>query len=456
MMDIFAAVVVIATFYFIVKGAEVRLALLGAGAVLALAAMKPAAWFTAFANSMAQAGLLTVILPAIGFTAVVKFAKCDQHLVRLAVGPLLSMRAVVIPAAVLVTLALSTAITSAAGITAAVGVVLIPAMIGLGIHPAMAAAAVIAGTWGACFSPGSPHPALISDIAKVPVIEVIIAHLKASLPAALTMAFLLYLVARVTGEDRGWTPERAGATQKADSDATAGAPAGAPATAPAAAVAGGNGNGAAAEPINLALAAMPILPLFLLVLTVPQLGLTTEWLPKGMSVLQAMVIGTVVTAIVARLSPAKVVKGFFDGMGEAYSGVIGIIIAAGVFIGGLNAIGSIERMIDMLKDAQSAAPVVAMIGTFGIAVLSGSGDAAAIAFTKAVLPHAAQLGITTVDLGNIAWLGGGLGRAMSPVAAATAIAAGYAGVTVFAIAKRTAGPAIAAAIVVVVILGFLV
>ena len=450
MMDIFAAVVVIATFYFIVKGAEVRLALLGAGAVLALAAMKPAAWFTAFANSMAQAGLLTVILPAIGFTAVVKFAKCDQHLVRLAVGPLLSMRAVVIPAAVLVTLALSTAITSAAGITAAVGVVLIPAMIGLGIHPAMAAAAVIAGTWGACFSPGSPHPALISDIAKVPVIEVIIAHLKASLPAALTMAFLLYLVARVTGEDRGWTPERAGATQKADSDATAGAPA----TAPAAAVAGGNG--AAAEPINLALAAMPILPLFLLVLTVPQLGLTTEWLPKGMSVLQAMVIGTVVTAIVARLSPAKVVKGFFDGMGEAYAGVIGIIIAAGVFIGGLNAIGSIERMIDMLKDAQSAAPVVAMIGTFGIAVLSGSGDAAAIAFNKAVLPHAAQLGITTVDLGNIAWLGGGLGRAMSPVAAATAIAAGYAGVTVFAIAKRTAGPAIAAAIVVVVILGFLV
>ena len=82
------------------------------------------------------------------------------------------------------------------------------------------------------------------------------------------------------------------------------------------------------------------------------------------------------------------VKGFFDGMGEAYAGVIGIIIAAGVFIGGLNAIGSIDRMIDALKDAQSAAPVVAMLGTFGIAVLSGSGDAAAIAFNKAVLPHA--------------------------------------------------------------------
>ena len=64
-------------------------------------------------------------------------------------------------------------------------------------------------------------------------------------------------------------------------------------------------------------------------------------------------------------------------------------------------------------------------------------------------------GMTQVDLGNIAWLGGGLGRSMSPVAAATAIAAGYAAVSVFDIAKRTAGPAIVSAIVVVVILGFI-
>jgi len=433
MMDILAAVVVVATFYFIIRGAEVRMALLAGGAVLALAAWKPEAWFTSFSGSMVQAGLLTVILPAIGFTAVVKLAKCDQHLVRLAVGPLLSLRAVIIPAAMLVTLALATAITSAAGITAAVGVVLIPAMIGLGIHPAMAAAAVIAGTWGAAFSPGSPHPALIGDIANMPVIEVILAHLKASLPAALTFAFVLYLVARLRGEDRGWTPERAGVTPKA----------------------GVVSEAEAAEPVSYARAVMPILPLFLLILTVPQFGLTTAWLPKGLSVLQAMVIGTIATALVARLDPSKVVKGFFDGMGEAYAGVIGIIIAAGVFIGGLNAVGSIDRLIDTLKEAQSAAPVVAMLGTFGIAILSGSGDAAAIAFNKAVLPHAAQLGMTPVDLGNIAWLGGGLGRSMSPVAAATAIAAGYAGVTVFDIAKRTAAPAIAAAIVVVVILGFL-
>lgn len=432
MMDVLAVAVVVATFYFIIRGAEVRLALLAGGAVLALASFKPESWFTAFASSMSQAGLLTVILPAIGFTAVIKLAKCDEHLVRLVVGPLLSMRAVIIPAAMLATLALSVAITSAAGITAAVGVVLIPAMIALGIHPAMAAAAVFAGTWGGAFSPGSPHPALISDISKVPVIQVIVAHLQASIPAALTVAVALYLVARMRGEDRGWTAERAGATPKVAPSLDA------PTT----------------EPVSVARAVMPVLPLFMLVLTVPQFGLTTQLLPKGFTVLQAMVAGAVIAALVARLSPAKVVKSFFDGMGEAYSGVIGIIIAAGVFIGGLNAIGAIDHLIEVLKDAQSAAPVVAMAGTFGIAVLSGSGDAAALAFNKAVLPHAAQFGMSQVDLGNIAWLAGGLGRSMSPVAAAAAIAAGYAGVSVFEVAKRNAIPMLLAAVVVVVILGF--
>jgi DcuC family C4-dicarboxylate transporter len=320
---------------------------------------------------------------------------------------------------------LSIAITSAAAIAAAAGVVLIPAMIALGVRPAMAAAAVIAGTWGPVFAPGSPHPALIGDIAKAPVIEVIFAHLHATVPAAFLYAALLFLVARLLGEDLG----RANATL--------------PAAVPA----------AAAGEVSLLRAAMPMLPLVLLVLGVPQLGLVTAWLPKGVTVLQAMVAGTVATALVARLQPAQVSKAFFAGMGEAYAGVIGIIIGAGVFIGGLDAIGSVARLIAALQHAHAAVPLAAMAGNFGIAVLSGSGDAATFAFNKAVLPHAETLGISQIALGDIAWVSGAIGRGASPVAAATAIAAGYAGVSVFDIAKRTALPAVITAGAVVAILG---
>jgi C4-dicarboxylate transporter, DcuC family len=428
MTDLFAAAVVLVTFALIIRGAEVRFALLSAGAILVIASGRPGEWFNAFGTSMTQAGLITVILPALGFTAVIRLAKCDLHLVRCLVKPLLKMRAVIIPAAMMATMLIAIAITSAAGVAAAVGVVLIPALVALGVSPAMAAATMIAGTWGAAFSPGSPHPALIGDIAGMPVMDVILAHLKASVPAVVVYAVVLYFVARILGED-GRLPS---ATSAPVPDA---------------------GNGAAADdPVNPLRAAMPVLPLLLLIVGLPQLGLLTPWLPKGVSVLQAMVVGTVATMLVARLSPAKASKAFFDGMGDAYAGVMGIIIAAGVFIAGLSAIGSIDHLIEALKQAKAVAPVAAMAGPFAIAVLSGSGDAAAIAFNKAMLPHPESLGMTKVALGDIAWVGSALGRGMSPVAAATAIAAGYAGVSVFDIAKRTALPAVAAAGVVVALM----
>jgi DcuC family C4-dicarboxylate transporter len=205
--------------------------------------------------------------------------------------------------------------------------VLIPALVALGVRPAMAAATMIAGTWGAAFSPGSPHPARIGDIAGMPVMEVIHAHSKASVPAAVVYAVVLYFVARMLGGDGGRSPALAGS-----------------APVPAA-----GDNATAREPVNPLRAAMPVLPLLLLIVGLPQLDLLTPWLPKGVSVLQAMVVGTVATMLVARLSPAKVSKAFFDGISDAYAGVMGIIIAAGVFIAGLSAIGSIDHLIEALR-----------------------------------------------------------------------------------------------------------
>jgi DcuC family C4-dicarboxylate transporter len=88
-----------------------------------------------------------------------------------------------------------------------------------------------------------------------------------------------------------------------------------------------------------------------------------------------------------------------------------------------------------------------------LAILSGSGDAATLAFNNAVTPHAAQFGIQAVDLGNLAWIGGALGRSMSPVSAACIIAAGFAGMSPFELAKRNAVPMIVAAVAVMLLLG---
>ena len=80
-------------------------------------------------------------------------------------------------------------------------------------------------------------------------------------------------------------------------------------------------------------------------------------------------------------------------------------------------------------------------------LVTGSGDAATFAFNQAITPHAADFGMSVVQMGSMATLGGTLGRTMSPIAGATIIIAGIAGVNPMEIAKRNCLPMVAAMIV---------
>ena len=430
-MNLFAALVTILTFAAILRRVEVRLAMLVAGFVLAVASWNLVAWSNAFIASMTTAGLISVILPAMGFATVMEMTGCDRHLVKLVTAPFIRVRPLLVPGAVLATFLINIAIPSAAGCAAAVGIVLIPAMMAAGVHPAMAAAAVLAGTWGSVFNPGLMHIPVIAKIANVSVMDVIFDHKTASVVAIIVVAILLFIEAKLFRQDRDWTPEKAGVdlsqtTQK---------------------------QYASLEQVKLVRACIPVVPLALLLLTVPQLGLTTRWLPKGLTVLEAMVIGTIVGMVVTWTNPTQITRTFFDGMGRAYSLVLGIIIAAGVFIGGLEAAGVITALIDTLKKAQGAVTVIGTLGPMLLAFVVGSGDAVTLAFNNAVTPHAAQFGITPMNLGNLALLGGALGRSMSPVAAVSIIAAGLAGVNPIELTKRNLVPMLAAVTVVLLVLG---
>ncbi len=131
-----------------------------------------------------------------------------------------------------------------------------------------------------------------------------------------------------------------------------------------------------------------------------------------------MLIGTALGMLVTWTSPVTICNKFFDGMGHAYGFVFGIIIAAGAFIARPGGGGRDQGSHRGPEERQVAS--CRSLGTFGpflLAVLSGSGDAATLAFNNAVTPHAASFGISTINLGNLANIGGALGRSMSPVAA---------------------------------------
>ena len=90
--------------------------------------------------------------------------------------------------------------------------------------------------------------------------------------------------------------------------------------------------------------------------------------------------------------------------------------------------------------------VCAAAGPFVLGFLTGSGDAATFAFNEAVTPSAMEFGLTQVQMGSMATLGGTLGRTISPIAGATIICAGIAGVNPMEITKRNGLPVIMALI----------
>ncbi|WP_346353974.1 C4-dicarboxylate transporter DcuC [Azotosporobacter soli] len=407
------AIIILLTGVAVVKRYEVRMVLFLSGLLMAALAGKPLEAIDAFAKAMVNPGLVTVILTVMGFAYVMKLTQCDAHLVQMLAGLLRQCRPVLIPGAVMVTFVINIALPSAAGCAAAVGAILIPTLMSAGVHPAVAGAAIFAGTIGSVLSPGATHNPFVAKLANMDVLSVIAVHSKTTISAAIIGALVLAALAYLRKEDRGW--------QKNTGDSVV---------------------EQAVFKINFLKAIVPLVPLVMLLLGSKQVHLIPE-----ISVPQAMISGTLLAYLVTRQSPQEISKAFFEAMGSAYAGVMGIIIAAATFTTGMQLIGLTDALIEAMKNSQSIVKLAATFGPFLIAVLCGSGDAATLAFNGAITPHAQHFGLEIAQLGSLAQLTGALGRTMSPLAGAAIICAQLSGVSPMEIAKRNAPGMLIAAIV---------
>lgn len=402
MMLIIGALIVLGVIWLLLKRYESRMVLIVAGILMCVIAGKPMASLDAFAKSMTNAGLITSVCSCMGFALCMKYTGCDKHLVVMIGKVLKKMGFLLIPGATLATFIINIAIPSAAGCSAAVGVIFIPIMMAAGIHPAMAAAAVKSGTYGSMLNPGLVHNGVIAKLAGVQITDVIAHHMLATVVGVVVAAATLTVIAVLLKENKGYVPE-GGVVDEEDFK------------------------------INPLHALMPLLPVIILLL-----GSTGMVSILKMGVPQAMVIGAIVSLVVTRKDPVKLTKSFFDGMGDAYANIIGIIISVGVFVAGLNSLGLIKALINWMLNSTGIVKIAATFGPFLLALISGSGDAATVAFNEAVTPHAAEFGLNTMSMGSMASLGGTLGRTISPIAGATIICAGIAGVDPMEVCKRNA------------------
>ncbi|WP_432748990.1 C4-dicarboxylate transporter DcuC [Pectinatus haikarae] len=416
-MSILGIIIVIAVVYLIVKGYDARIVLIGSGIIMSGIGGVPMSALDAFAKSMTNAGLIEAVCSVMGFAMAVRFTGCDKHLINAMATVLKNFRPLLIPGVVICTYLVNIALPSAAGTAAAAGAIFVPLLMAGGVNPAMAAAAVKCGTYGSMLNPGLAHNPFVAKIAGVGVMDVISYHYKANLASLAVATIIITVIAHVMKEDKGYVSENL----TIDSSFK----------------------------VNPLFAVMPIIPIVILIL-----GETHVVPIFKMGVPQAMIIGAILTLIVTRTKPSDLGQAFFDGMGKAYGSIIGIIISAGVFVAGLTSIGLVKLFIDEMLNNPAIVKICAAIGPFILAILVGSGDAATFAFNEAITPHAADFGMTPVQMGSAATLAGTLGRTMSPIAGATIIVAGIAGVNPIEIAKRNLLPMLGALIIGMLILFF--
>lgn len=418
-----ASIVTLITIAALLKRIETRLVLFTSGLVMALLSGAPQIALKAFIANMTNGSLITAICSSLGFAAVIAITRCDVHFVSLMVKPLGKLGLFLLPFCMLIASCVAVAIPSAAGCAAALGPTMIPLMVRAGFKPAIAGAAIIGSIIPSSMSPGSSHNVWVAKIANIDVMTLIVEFAPKILIVCSLNILLITLMIFVFRDYRKPDPNESAEVFEVASDA----------------------RGVLPEKPNVLFAIAPILPIVVLLL-----GATVVPALK-MSVAEAMIWGSIYTLLITRSNPEAVTKEFFSGMGKGYANIMGIIIAAGCFAGGLRAAGVIDALIDTLKNSREIASYAANFGPFLMGVLTGSGDAAGHAFNQAITPYAAEFGMRIEPLGIVAALSGALGRMCSPIAGATLVIAGMTRLSPLEISKRMAIPMI----INVILLGFI-
>ncbi|WP_260515283.1 C4-dicarboxylate transporter DcuC [Serratia fonticola] len=134
---------------------------------------------------------------------------------------------------------------------------------------------------------------------------------------------------------------------------------------------------------------------------------------------------------------------FFTGMGQGFSQVVVLIVAASTLVAGLTAIGAISTVASLVKEVNNAGIGLMFIFsglTALITLISGSGNAVFYSFIELIPSIANQAHVDPVMIALPMQLTSNLIRAISPVSAVVIIVASVVKVSPIEVVKRTSVP----------------
>ncbi|EKA5637612.1 anaerobic C4-dicarboxylate transporter DcuC [Vibrio navarrensis] len=173
-------------------------------------------------------------------------------------------------------------------------------------------------------------------------------------------------------------------------------------------------------------------------------------------VVLSIFIGALVHYVVNKFDGKKALEDMdacYDGMADAFKGVVMLLVAAGVFAQGLMSIGAIDNLLHLAETAGAGGIALMFILTaltVAAAIATGSGNAPFYAFVELAPSLAAKMGINPAFLIIPMLQASNLGRTISPVSGVVVATSGMAHLSPFEVVKRTSVPVLAGLITVII------
>lgn len=394
-----------------------------------------------FKSTLPQAGFIILILG--GYSAYMTSIGANEVTVHTLTKPIKKIKSVyiLVPLVFLIGNLLSLVIPSASNLAIILLATLYPVLRQAGMSP-LTAAAVIATTATVMPTPlGGDNVAVATELAKYPEFAgmsvtdyVLQYHAMISVPTLIIMAIAHYFWQK-------FMDKKGGIVNKDEADITA-----------AKEVQGG-------FLYKLVYTILPIFPILLLIavyLLKTFLSIEIDISVEVASIL-SFLIAIICECIRTRQTSSvlKQTEDFFKGMGNSMP-IVALLVAASVFVLGLNSIGLIKTLQTAMLSVQGSGmgfilPLILTGITILIVLLSGSGTALFYALVPLMVPLAVAAGISPIAISIPMGLCGNLMRAVSPVAAVVVIVAGSVKVSPLDIVKRTVVPMVAGVIVMFVL-----
>lgn len=384
-----------------------------------------------FKNTLGAAGFVILIL--FGYSAYMSAIGANEVTINALTKPLANIKSVyfLVPVVFLLGNLLSLVIPSASTLAVILLTTLYPVLRKAGMST-LTSAGVIATTATIMPTPlGADNVAIATELAKnVPQFAgltvadyVFRYHALVSIPTLLAMAVVHYFWQKFMDKR-----QKAGAIQDVDVKEVK-------------AVEGG-------PLFKTVYAILPLLPIILLLVVYAFTSITKTKINLGVEIVTLFsFFVALVCELIRKKKVRETLKGtevFWTGMGGAIP-IVGLLVAAGIFVLGLQSIGLISALQKSMTGMQGAGlgfvlPLILVGLTALIVLLSGSGTALFYAMVPLMAPLAAAAGISVLAVSIPMGLAGNLLRAVSPVAAVTVIVAGAVKQSPMEVVKRTAAP----------------